>query len=198
MSPKFHYMLHVPRQYKQHGIIFPCFVHERKHRELKRFAGAITNTGIDFERSLLEEITNHHIMTLQDSNVCLGPQLIRESRRPSPKIIEVLRATFGADASIAVASQARFSEWGILTREDVVLLRVEGETRAGRIFLCAEVDGAVCFGVSIWRFVRRCSGYTVWDPSAPSNGLIDADAIVNTVLWSEHDGGQIALLSPKV
>ena len=198
MSPKFHYMLHIPRQYKTHGILFPCFVHERKHRELKRFAGAITNTGIDFERSLLEEITNHHMMTLQNSTFSLGPQLIKELKRAPPKVIGILRSTFGADASIAVASQARFSEWGILTREDVVVLKVEGEIRAGRIFLCAEVDGAVCFGVSIWRFVRRCSGYTLWDPSAPSNGMIDADAIVNTVLWSERDGGHIAVLAPKV
>ena len=198
MTSKFHYMLHIPKQYKTHGILFPCFVHERKHRELKRFASAITNTSIDFERSLLEEITNHHMMTLRDSTFCLGPQLIRESKKPNPKVIEVLLATFGPDAQIAVASQARFNEWGILAKDDVVLLRVEGATRAGRIFLCAEVDGAIVFGVSVWRSVNRCAGYTIWDPSAPSNGLIDADAIVNTVLWSEQRDGHIAVLTPKV
>eukprot|EP00969_Alexandrium_andersonii_P191164 8443996-Alexandrium_andersonii.AAC.1 len=35
MTPKFHYGIHLAWQYKQHGLLVACFMHERKHKVLK-------------------------------------------------------------------------------------------------------------------------------------------------------------------
>lgn len=36
--PKFHSSTHLPRMYQQHQLLCSCWCHERKHRELKRYA----------------------------------------------------------------------------------------------------------------------------------------------------------------
>jgi hypothetical protein len=40
-------------------------------------------------------------------------------------------------------------------KNDVVMIYLEGRHRVGRIFLVADIDGDVCFGVLIRSFVRR-------------------------------------------
>ena len=195
MGPKHHYMLHIPQQYNKHNILFPCFVHERKHRECKRFASDIRNTACDFERTLLEEITNHHIMTLEKSTFSLGPQLIKPAR-PSPRMLEILHQSVG-DVDIALGSQARFSDWGIVCKGDVVVARVGDQHRAGRVFLIAAIDNVVCIGLSVWKFLRRSKGYSVWETTGSSDVLIEADCVVNTVVWSMQ-GSEIEVIMPRL
>ena len=198
MVTKFYYILHLPRQFKQSGILFPCFVHERKHRELKRFAGEIRNTGCNFESSLLEEITCKHIAHLQDTTFSLGPRLVNPVARPSPNIVGALRVAIGEDLPIALANRARFNEWGEATKHDVVMMRLDGRHRAGRVLLAADIDGTICFVVVVWRFVRRHRCGSVWDDTNPTHALVEADAIVDTLMWSEIDVARILVLSPKV
>ena len=197
MVSKFHYVLHLPWQYQRHGILFPCFVHERKHRELKRFASDIRNTAIDFEKSLLQEITVHHAITLEDSVFSLGQRLIHAVARPPAAAIMALREAVGADAAIALANQARFSEWGIATKGDVVMATVEGQKRVGRIFLVASIDGSVVFAVAFWTFVRRCKGGSVWSDAEPLFALIDADPVMDTVMWAPMAAPHVRIITPK-
>ena len=62
--PKGHYSLHLPRQLSEQSMLVPCFVHERRHKELKRFANAQANARMGTERSLLEEMTLTHLEAL--------------------------------------------------------------------------------------------------------------------------------------
>ena len=34
--PKHHFCLHLPRQLETHGLLCSCFVHERRHKIMKR------------------------------------------------------------------------------------------------------------------------------------------------------------------
>ena len=52
--PKFHWMVH------QHGCLPTCWVHERKHRMVKRYASDAYNTQI-FEHSVIGEVVSHHV-----------------------------------------------------------------------------------------------------------------------------------------
>ena len=45
MVPKAHYALHMGEQLKAHGLLLTCFVHERRHKECKRFANQMS-TGV--------------------------------------------------------------------------------------------------------------------------------------------------------
>ena len=58
MSPKFHWLLHFPQSLRNAGTLVACFVHERKHRMLKRYCNDIRNTT-SFEHSVLAEEPPH-------------------------------------------------------------------------------------------------------------------------------------------
>ena len=63
--PKHHYMLHIPRLLAKFTMLIMCYVHERKHKVLKRWAVPLCPKK-DNNRSLLEECTLAHINALQD------------------------------------------------------------------------------------------------------------------------------------
>lgn len=44
VKPKNHYLMHLPLQVARDGVLFDCFVGERKHIELKKAAEAVRNT----------------------------------------------------------------------------------------------------------------------------------------------------------
>ena len=55
MTPKFHWLLHFPSYLRRFGWLLACFVHERKHKMLKRYCNDIRNTAV-FEHSVLREV----------------------------------------------------------------------------------------------------------------------------------------------
>ena len=82
--PKAHYSLHLPDQLLKHGVLLQCFTHERRHKELKRYANNYC-TGIDtVERSLLGEVFLTHVLDLREFSMgsslekwnTAGPELV--------------------------------------------------------------------------------------------------------------------------
>ena len=61
MVPKFHWLLHLHKQLKLNGKLLNCFCLERKHRVAKRYAGELSNISKQNSRSLLMEVTSHHL-----------------------------------------------------------------------------------------------------------------------------------------
>ena len=58
--PKIHWLLHYARELRRHGTLFACFVHERKHKCIRRYAVPTLNTRT-YERTVLEEVTCQHM-----------------------------------------------------------------------------------------------------------------------------------------
>ena len=53
--PKHHFMLHLPGQIARFKMLIACFVHERKHKTVKRWAVPMcTGNKRNYEQSLLE------------------------------------------------------------------------------------------------------------------------------------------------
>ena len=77
---KFHWLLHLGYELRTYGTLLSCFVHERKHRMVKRYAQDVKNT-LHFEATVLHEVTSHHIQQLTSFvslNFEIGP--LRPSR----------------------------------------------------------------------------------------------------------------------
>ena len=66
MIPKFHFSLHLPSMLRAHGLLVACFVHERKHKEVKRVANNMSNTQGWFESNILESVIQMHLQDLAD------------------------------------------------------------------------------------------------------------------------------------
>ena len=46
LTPKCHWLLHNIGELKRHGTLYSCFVHGRKHKQLRRYATPVQNTWI--------------------------------------------------------------------------------------------------------------------------------------------------------
>ena len=71
MTPTFHWLLHFSKSLRDAGTLVACFVHERKHRMLKRYCNDIRNTTA-FEHSVLaEEPLHNYFICLCGFLLCL-------------------------------------------------------------------------------------------------------------------------------
>ena len=173
-------------QYMKHGILIACFVHERKHKMLKRYARAIRNTSRDWEQSMLAEVTDHHLAALDHEDFSFDARLVGESlKRPAADLVALLRVAFGGNADIKIASDARFSEWGVARRGDVVMIVANGVHVVGRAFLFAAIDGDIFVGVDLWTRIDATRGSSRWRVSGDRRAVLDASAILETLIWSQ-------------
>ena len=59
-KPKHHMSVHLGKMYERHGMLWNCFVHERKHKTLKDFATTTSNT-LNYEQSVSTDLLNAHV-----------------------------------------------------------------------------------------------------------------------------------------
>jgi len=184
-TPKFHFTSHLPRMLKEHGTLLACFVHERKHRESKRFAAGMTNTAVNFETSVLSELTCAHLYALEDSEFSLSPRVLGPELRLQPQVVESLRATFGTDA-IRVGRRARYSLWGLCEVGDVALVKTPSGSVAGRISFAVEADDALHFGIALWAPAAGAPAegkLRQWETSVVRNVVVEASCLLDILLW---------------
>ena len=77
-QPKVHYSLHMSEQLRRMGLLISCWTHERKHRELKKFANNMMSAQVSlaWERSLLEELVLMAKCQLMEFDLKTGVELI--------------------------------------------------------------------------------------------------------------------------
>jgi hypothetical protein len=51
--PKCHYALHLPHHLQAKGTLLSCWTHERKHKQIKKFANELDNTSHTFELNVI-------------------------------------------------------------------------------------------------------------------------------------------------
>ena len=70
LTPKCHWLLHLPKALRRFGRLLNCFVLERKHKMPKRYATDLQNTSRAPTISLLSEVVCHNLAALaaQDFN----------------------------------------------------------------------------------------------------------------------------------
>ena len=155
--PKHHFMLHIPNQLERFGFLVSCFVHERKHKIVKRWAVPLaTGDKRDYERSLLEECTLAHISSLKDP--LLKPCLI-EAVGAAPKIVAVLRSHGYPSAESARTGRDLRVHGRTIRIGDVVLYRGDGRNdfRVGEVDFHASLGGDIVTRISHWPVDRETS-----------------------------------------
>lgn len=156
MHPKFHWLVHMPFHFERFGFLPTCWVHERKHRMVKRYASDVYNTST-FERTVLSEVTAHHMASLDDSSTFKFQPGLVKSRDASAKLkaflAEFFALPFLVDGGCRTALQARVSEYGIANKGDVVVIAPDGRLGfdVGMVWAFAEVLDEPMAIVAVWR-----------------------------------------------
>ena len=150
MHPKFHWLKHL----HQHELLLTCWVHERKHKMVKRYGTDVSNTSV-YEQSILNQVTAHHLTALSKPDkfsTAIGLVGAHPARR---KLIEFVlhELDLGAEYSdrVTTALDAR-CVFGACRKGDVVLVRspADNSIDAGEVWFHCDVAGKPLSLVSIW------------------------------------------------
>jgi hypothetical protein len=201
MQPKFHWLIHLPKHLARFGILPTCWVHERKHKVVKRYANDIKNSRV-YERSVLGEVCCHNLSFLSQPGVFDLTVGLVNPRAANAKLTGFLGAELGylvPAHQCFTASVARILPTGTCSRKDVVLIRsVDGSSfDAGEVWLHADAKGRPLTLVSVWQFVGydKAKGSAEWlKLSNPT--LVETADIISAVVHTECKAGVARILLP--
>jgi len=149
LHSKFHWILHFPQHLRKWGFLPSCFVLERKHRMVKRYAQDIRNTGkrSGYELSVLTEVVCHTLAVLPTTNA-FNRSAHLEKRCAMPKmLIQVISEALGPlplDNCFSCSS-AKLSPAGSCSKNNIVMLKSSTEPpEVCAVIAHIEVHG-VCF-----------------------------------------------------
>ena len=177
--PKLHYALHLGMMLEQHGCLISCFVHERKHKELKRTANNLQNTSATFEKTILQDCLYTQTKSLDDSNfIFVGPHLV--SPRPaSTDLIALLSELSDDQAEIHTARDIMHSDGRIASQGDVVVYDDGGTDCVGQAVFHVSID-QVCYScIRPWRSL----GHNRFDASATSAALVQSSSVKESLVY---------------
>ena len=187
-KPKHHYSTHLGRRLSQFKLLCSCWVHERKHREVKRFANLITNTWSNWEESVLRDATLLHLTELHGNH---GEPYVTGLKNPaptSPGVSMVLNAALGQESLVEVSTCATYSPGAVAYESDVVLVAIDGAKAVGQIEFFARVGGDEYVCVKRW---VSC-GKNRFDPNG-NVVLIPLTSIKDTCIYTQR-GDQMAVV----
>ena len=127
IGPKWHWMVHFGDQLRRfaHKIraLLSCWMHERKHKVIKRF-GELHRSTCSMEEGILADVTLQHLYDMESvDKFDKSPRLLKPMTACSTLVAHRLRAIAGIPdgMSIYAARRARCSEFEICHVRDVVL-----------------------------------------------------------------------------
>ena len=169
-----------------------CWVHERKHKEVKRFANA-THTAVNFESNVTEAALLSHLADLSEgSGLPSGPALIN-AVPASPELAGFVQDALGVLGNVIHSVEAVCAWSTPCHADDVVVFRWEGEFKVGQIWFHAALGdrGVPC--LSEWVPLGQNKFRRTNDPI-----LIGTSAIVNTCVWLPLDANECYIIPSKL
>ena len=123
MMPKFHFMCHMGEFFQKHHQLPSCFVHERKHRAVKRFQADLKNVDSGFGDQVLKSVTNQHLATLVNHSLTHFDLVVGliGARDPPRLVARKLDDMFGDCSHLQIAKEARINAWERIHTNDAIL-----------------------------------------------------------------------------
>ena len=153
--PKFHLATHLPQMLLLHCILIACFVHERKHKALKKYANNLDNTSRAWEKSIMMDALYSQLESMCDEAALPKvPPCLCKPRHPSSNMRTVIQNTLELQpqTEILISTAALFAPGMTCSKNDVVVIDLGSEGyRVGEIWIHTAVVGEHLTLVSLWR-----------------------------------------------
>ena len=186
--PKNHMALHLAEFLKIHGCLLSCFVHERKHKVLKRFSNQM-NTAVSFETTLLKDVLAVQLEALTHE---LPNQEVRllQKRDAGKTLRELVQGSLQSQAAVFQAAKAVHGGGFQCSPGDVVTMQLQDGAHVGRIEFLVECEGRPMACVSEWEHVH---GYMYRVQQAQSM-LVHLACITASCIFSQREQQAIVAL----
>ena len=93
LHSKFHWLLHMPSHISKFSFLISCWVHERKHRIIKRYSEGIQNT-LRFERSVLVQVVSHDLALLLEEDYFGMHARLKKKCKSSKKVLDFFKTVW--------------------------------------------------------------------------------------------------------
>ena len=200
MIPKFHWMLHYSDHLHAWDMLLNCFCLERKHQVPKRFANDLKNIFGNASRSLLMEVTSHHLACLnrpKPFDFTIGLVEARPaSNRVKAQVKQMLE--MADDAEIMVSVESRFSAFATCRKKDVVLVKQDDVVAAAEVLLHCSVAGVPLTMVSMWRLhsMIPSMSFARWHFAADDKQLVLTEVIQDVVCYTRLRHNLVGTIIP--
>ena len=157
MHPKFHWCIHLAVQLKKFGLLLSCWVHERKHKMVKRYTDRMRNTR-SYETSVLAEITCQHLHDIAlKSTFDLSIGLLEPIAQCKPAVVTFLsQALRIPDNEFSTTSKkARVSKFEVVHVGDVVVFQDTNKLSIGKVTNFVTVDDVPIAVIAWWKFQSK-------------------------------------------
>ena len=195
VRPKHHMAMHLGNQLARHAMLLSCFVHERRHKLIKRFMQD-RRSLLSYERGLMEDVTLHHIHELAELQ--LEDSLVGASAACS-KLLEAMRAFRPLARDVQSASRMRVNGLHAGVR-DVVLAMVDGVLAVGELWYCVSLDKDVLCCISLWERVAACTeehcSTRVFRPRERPAMLAASQVLAPAVFVANRAGDLVTVIVP--
>ncbi|CAE7430530.1 unnamed protein product [Symbiodinium sp. CCMP2592] len=189
--PKCHLALHLPLQLAKHSGLMSCFVHERKHKIIKKITNQVLDTSRAFEKSTLDDVLHGHLQQLADPAFLPGEGVhLVQPVRPAPaKLQAELRRCMNIQGEIMTANQAVHAGNFTVSAKDLAALHLDGERLVGRVGYHVQADGTCWSHVTLWNHVHGAM-FTLSDDVA----LVETKHIHATCAFSVQGDSAVVVL----
>ena len=146
LTPKWHFMQHLPDQIHG-GWLQNCFVHERKHKQIKRFQNDHRNVNAKYAQYILRSVTHHFIGQLLEQPADEFDDSLRLINARSPTVDEAAKIRELIDDvdtdGLTVAISMRAAE--TVSKKDLILVS-EGDSHfLGELAIIAKSNDGIFF-----------------------------------------------------
>jgi hypothetical protein len=188
--PKFHMSIHLPLQQERFGLLQSCFVHERKHKEAKRFSSTSKSTTRNWESGLLENVLRVHLGDLNCEGLLPTGAVFLESPKPaSNDLANTMRRLFAIDGDVITGVEAVIGGCVKVHRGDVAVIQLEGRLRVAEVWFHICLANVYITCVSPWAELGNNTFKIQHEPV-----MIDTQNVQYTVVYRRT--GDTAMVVP--
>ncbi|CAE7505416.1 unnamed protein product, partial [Symbiodinium sp. CCMP2592] len=183
-------MSHLDLAKTRYGLM-SCFVHERKHKIIKKITNQVLDTSRAFEKSILDDVLHGHLQQLADPAFLPGEGVhLVQPVRPAPaKLQAELRRCMNIQGEIMTANQAVHAGNFTVSAKDLAALHLDGERLVGRVGYHVQADGTCWSHVTLWNHVHGAM-FTLSDDVA----LVETKHIHATCAFSVQGDSAVVVL----
>ena len=199
MISKFHWLLHCWIELAIHSVLFACFTHERKHKQIRRFAGPMTNTR-SYEKHLLMEITCQQHAELEELG-CFSigplPPKVRCGAKRRKSLLDILFPGEEVDYDVYVGMTTRVSRLERCSKGDVVIVdnKIARKLEGGIVIMNMEINDVPITLLKALRLRQFSNGAADWDELEEASPWASEDIICSTK-WKQVSATVVRTLVP--
>ena len=204
LRPKFHWALHYEACLNRFSCLPACWSLERKHKVVRKYGSASTNTR-RFDQSLLEEVTAEHLAILCKAVHFQPAAHLVDPYPVPPKQVSALVAAniITATDNCCCSSLCHLASGAPVSKKDFVLHKPPAHAQGPMRFCCGRVEHLLQVGDVAAAVVSVCTPLSIdsdrrvakWQHKPSDMYIMEADAMICSTIHNLSDD-QVTTLLP--